>query len=160
MFSGVCMALSDRKVKDDARSMRDLFIDFTAGAISELNHQLPRREAYLEGFAICRALDTLEDLETVLAMRWGQCRRCSGRGGNVDLQYLWTTEAISWVATYLGWMRSTALEDACISGWPVPEMRRYAFATRGWKAFKAAAVCVAAIAAGMGGGTLAAVLFG
>jgi hypothetical protein len=64
------MALS-RRTDGDAQQMRDRFIEVSAEALAALDYEAARRDAYLEGFAICRALETLEDLEIVLAMRWG-----------------------------------------------------------------------------------------
>jgi hypothetical protein len=137
--------------------MRDRFIEVSAEALTALDYEAPRRDAYLEGFAICRALDTLEDLEIVLAIRWGECKRARSRAGDRDLRYFWTTEAIGWVAAYLGRLEPTELDDA--SARP-PFLGRFVLAGAAREAFKAAALLLAAAIAGLGGGALASILLG
>jgi hypothetical protein len=150
------MALS-RRTNDDTRSMRDRFIEVSAEALAALDYEAPRRDAYLEGFAICRALDTLEDLEIVLAIRWGECKRARNRAGDGYLRYFWTTEAIGWVAAYLGRLGPTALGDAST---PPRSSKWFVLAGAAPEAFKAAALLLAAAIAGIGGGALASILFG
>lgn len=136
--------------------MRDRFIEVSAEALAALDYEPPRRDAYLEGFAICHALDTLEDLEVVLAMRWGECKRARSRAGDVYLRYFWTTEAIGWVAAYLGRVGPTASGDART----LPRSSgRFVLAGSALETFKAAALYLAVVIAGVGGGALASLLF-
>jgi hypothetical protein len=149
------MALS-RRTNDDTRSMRDRFIEVSAEALTALDYEAARRDAYLEGFAICRALDTLEDLEIVLAIRWGECKRARSRAGDGYLRYFWTTEAIGWVAAYLGRLGPMAPGDAST----LPRPSKWFVLGAAPEAFKAAALLLAAAMAGIGGGALASILFG
>jgi hypothetical protein len=126
--------------------MRDQFIELCVAAISDLNYEEPRRDAYLQGLAICRGLDTLDDLEIVLAMRRGECKRLRSRRDRDDyLRYLWTTEAIGWVAGYLGPLQ-ISVPRPDVAGMPA--------------GFKAVAWLLVATITGIGGAALASALFG
>lgn len=154
------MALSHRRPKNDTRLMRDRFIEVSVETISHLNYEAPRREAYLEGFEICRALVTLEDMEIVLAMRWSGCKRGRSRPADCDLRYFWTTEAIGWVAAYLGELRTITQDGAGTMPRPGAMIGRFTLADVALGAFEAAAYLLAAGTAGFAGGALASVLFG
>jgi hypothetical protein len=141
------------RITNDTRPMRDRFIELSVAAISDLNYEAPRRDAYLQGLAICRGLDTLDDLEIVLAMRRGECKRLRRRTGRDDhLRYLWTTEAIGWVTTYLGQLQTSMRDNgSSMSRADVAGML---------PSFKAVKWLLAATIVGIGGVALATALLG
>jgi hypothetical protein len=133
--------------------LRDRFIAASEEALSGLDCEAPQREAYLEGLAICRALESLEDIEIVLAMRSGECKRLNSGAREEDrLRYCWTTEAIGWVAAYLD--HGVVFSDRIVSRlrgrvWS----RRFGAAPR-WRLAKLASIGLA-LAAGMAAAMLA-----
>jgi hypothetical protein len=141
------------RVSNDTRRMRDRFIEVCVAAISDLNHEAPRRDAYLQGLAICRGLDTLEDLDIVLEMRRGGCKGLRRRTGRDDYpRYLWTTEAIGWVTGYLSQLQISVRDNR--GSMPRPDV---AGTPAG---FKAVAWLLVATITGIGGAALASALFG
>jgi hypothetical protein len=139
-----------------AKLLRDRFIEASEEALSGLDCEAPQRKAYLEGLAICRALESLEDIEIVLAMRSGECKRLNSCASEEDrLRYCWTTEAIGWVAAYLD--HGVVFSDRIVSRFRRRAWRhRFGSAPR-WQVVKLAGIGLA-VAASMAAAMLASVL--
>ena len=154
------MTLFHRQTESDMRLMRDQLIEAGVEALSDLDCETSRRDAYLEGLTICRSLNSLEDLEIVLSMRRGECRRRRRFRRRDDYKlYFWTTEAIVWVVTCLG--ETTAAPH---HGRMMPDqgtsIRRIVVSGTRSAAFKAAALLLAAMIAGIAGAALTSAFFG
>jgi len=154
------VTLFHRQTESDMRLMRDQLIEAGVEALSDLDCETSRRDAYLEGLTICRSLDSLEDLEIVLSMRRGECRRRRRFRHRDDYKrYFWTTEAIAWVVTCLG-EATASFHDGRMILHPGASIRRMIVSGIRSAAFKAAALLLAAMIAGIAGAALTSAFFG